>query len=88
VRKAMILAVPRFMLSHTHNPDECRVVFAAWRGFDSPLRHTSTLASCAEGGHRLWWTVDDESAEGALSQLPPYVAERTEASRVSEVQIP
>jgi hypothetical protein len=76
------------MLSHRHDPAECRVVFAAWRGFESPLRHLPTLASCAEGGHAMWWTVDAEHAEGALSQLPPYVAERTEATKVSEVQIP
>jgi hypothetical protein len=78
----------RFMLSHRHTPDECQVAFAAWQGFDSPLRRLSTTGSCVEGGHALWWTVDAQDEEQALAQLPPYVAERTEASRVSAVAIP
>jgi hypothetical protein len=78
----------RFMLSHNHTPEECRVAFAAWRGFDSPLRHHPTLSSCSGGGHSLWWTVDAESAGAALAQLPPYVAERTNVSEVREVPIP
>ena len=81
-------AVPRFMLSHRHEPQECRVAFASWHGYESPLRRQSALASCEEGGHSLWWTVDAESQADALAQLPPYVAERTDASRVSEVPIP
>jgi hypothetical protein len=32
--------------------------------------------------------VDAESAADALAQLPPYVAERAQASRVDEVAIP
>lgn len=76
------------MLSHRHKPGECEVAFAAWRGFESPLRGHSTLGSCVEGGHSLWWTVDAEDAGAALSQLPPYVSERTEVSRVREVPIP
>jgi hypothetical protein len=84
----MIAAMPRFMLSHTHEPQECRVAFAAWHGYESPLRRQHALASCAEGGHSLWWTVDADSEAAALAQLPPYVADRTQASRVSEVPIP
>ena len=83
-----MLAVNRFMLSHRHEAQECPVVFAAWQGFDSPLRRHPTLGSCVEGEHALWWTVEAESEEHALAQLPPYVAERTEVSRVSEVAIP
>jgi hypothetical protein len=78
----------RFMLSHSHKPEECSVAYAAWRGFDSPLRHQPTLASCEEGGHSLWWTVEAAGAEQALAQLPDYVAERTVANQVSEVAIP
>ena len=84
----MIAGMARFMLSHQHQPEECRVVFAAWRGFDSPLRHHSTLGSCSDGGHSLWWTVAADDAEAALAQLPPYVAERTTVSEVREVPIP
>lgn len=76
------------MLTHSHLPGECRVAFAAWRGFESPLRHHPTLSSCAAGGHSLWWTVDAVGAADALAQLPPYVAERTTVSEVREVPIP
>jgi hypothetical protein len=76
------------MLSHRHKPDECRVAFAAWHGFESPLRRHPTLGSCSNGDHSLWWTVEAASHEKALSQLPPYVAERTKVSEVREVPIP
>jgi hypothetical protein len=78
----------RFMLSHRHLPEECPTAFAAWHGFDSPLRHQPALASCQQGGHALWWTVEAPSEPEALAQLPPYVAERTDANQVSEVSIP
>jgi hypothetical protein len=80
--------MPQYRLSHHHAPRECRIAFAAWKGFDSPLRHRRTFGSCAEGGHGLWWVVEAPSAEAALAQLPPYIAERTGAVRVSEIQIP
>jgi hypothetical protein len=76
------------MLTHRHQPGECPTAFAAWRGFESPLRHARILGSCAEGGHSLWWTVEASTEVEALTQLPPYVAERTEVSEVSEVSIP
>ena len=63
-------------------------VHTAFRGYDSPLRHRSTLASCRSGGHAIWWEVEAESEADALRLLPGYVAERTTASRVSEVHIP
>jgi hypothetical protein len=78
----------RFMLSHSHEPQECRIAFASWQGFQSPLRRHPTLGSCMAGGHSLWWTVEAAGAQEALAQLPPYVAERTEVSEVSEVRIP
>jgi hypothetical protein len=78
----------RFMLTHRHQPEECRAAFAAWHGFDSPLRRHPALSSCVEGGHSLWWTVDAASEAEALAQLPGYVAERTELTEVSEVPIP
>jgi hypothetical protein len=81
------------MLSHRHTPEECRVVFAAWTGFESPLRDHRTTASCvsregAAAEHRLWWQVEAETSADALALLPPYVAERTEASEIGEVRIP
>ena len=78
----------QYLLDHHHAPTECGVVFASFKGHDSPLRHQLTLASCRSGGHSIWWTVDAASAEEALYQLPRYVAERTTVSPVSEVQIP
>ncbi len=80
--------MPRYILHHTHEPRECGVVFAAFKGFESPLRHRETLASCGSGGHAIWWTVAAPTEEDALAQLPFYVAERTTASEVSEVPIP
>jgi hypothetical protein len=82
-----------FMLDHRHQRHECAVAFAAWRGFDSPLRHDAAFSSCAADNaagdqHRIWWTVDAVDARAALGMLPPYVAERTEVNTVSEVRIP
>ena len=77
-----------FVLSHRHAPEECGRAFAAWKGFDSPLRHGVTLASCVEGGHRAWWRVEADDDRAALAQLPPFVAERTVAERAREVRVP
>ena len=80
--------MPRFVLHHEHAPQECRAVFAAWQGHESPFRHRVTLASCVFGGHAIWWTVEATSEEQALGLLPRYVAERTTATPVREVEIP
>jgi|RhiMetdeSRZDD1v2_1073273.scaffolds.fasta_scaffold1037584_2 hypothetical protein len=87
-RMPTIVRVPLFMLSHSHAPGECRTAFAAWKGFDSPLRHTLTLTSCVEGGHHAWWRVEAADAEAALAQLPPFVAERTVVEPAREVRVP
>jgi hypothetical protein len=78
----------RYLLEHRHQPQECGVVFASFKGHKSPLRHRPTLASCRSGGHAIWWTVDAESEADALRLLPYYVAARTTVARVSEVEIP
>jgi hypothetical protein len=80
--------MPRYLLHHRHEQAECAVVFASWRGLDSPLRHQVAMASCPSGGHAIWWQVEAASVDEALSQLPRYVAERTTANHVSEVEIP
>ena len=80
--------MPRFLLHHRHEPGECGVVFASFKGHDSPLRHRTTLASCASGGHAIWWTVEAASAQAALALLPFYVSERATATTVSDVRIP
>jgi hypothetical protein len=80
--------MPRFLIHHRHAPPECGVVFAAFKGHDSPLRHRATLASCAYGGHAIWWEVEAATEAAALALLPFFVAERATATRVSEVDIP
>jgi hypothetical protein len=78
----------RYLLYHHHESDECGVVFTSFKGHGSPLRHQSTLASCRSGGHAIWWTVEAETEADALALLPAYVAERTTATSVNEVEIP
>ena len=80
--------MPKFLLDHRHEADECAVVFASWRGFTSPLRHHATVGTCPTGGHAIWWQIDAEGEDEALGQLPRYVAERTTATQISEVVIP
>ena len=78
----------RYVLQHHHQPRECGVVFASFKGHPSPLRHRATLASCRSGGHAIWWTVEADSEDDALALLPTYVAKRTTVARVNEVEIP
>jgi hypothetical protein len=78
----------RYLLHHLHKPGECGVVFASFKGHESPLRRRTTLASCGSGGHAIWWTVEAHSENDALALLPRYVAERTTAIQVAEVPIP
>lgn len=80
--------MPSFLIHHRHEPPECGVVFAAFRGYDSPLRRRATLASCAFGDHAIWWSVDAASEAAALALLPSYVAARATAVRVKAVEIP
>lgn len=80
--------MPTFLLCHRHAPEECRFAFAAWRGYDSPLRHARALSSCLSGDHALWWVVSAGDAAAALDQLPAFVSRRAEAIAVSEVPIP
>ena len=80
--------MPVFLLNHHHQPHECAAAFAAWQGFDSPLRHGRVPSSCLVGGHGLWWRVDASDQAGALALLPRFVAERTVAVQVRDVEIP
>jgi hypothetical protein len=89
-----------FILIHEHAPAECPIAYAAWNGFDSPLRGGSVQSTCARymshrpsgpaGGarvHEMWWTAQADDVDSALGQLPPYVRDRTHAREVSEVRI-
>jgi hypothetical protein len=80
--------VTRYLLQHRHQPGECGVVFASFKGHESPLRHQATLASCRSGGHAIWWTVDAANERAALRLLPSYVADRTVIALVNDVRIP
>jgi hypothetical protein len=80
--------VPLYLLCHRHDATECGTAFAAWKGFNSPLRHHTAWSTCRTGGHRLWWAIDAESQEGALSQLPRFLAVRTEVLEIGDVEIP
>jgi hypothetical protein len=81
-------AMPLFVLYHRHAPAECPAAFAAWLGFDSPLRGEAAASTCLQGGHTLWWRVEAADRQAALALLPPYVAVRTEAIQVRDVPIP
>ncbi len=84
----------QFVLTHRHAATDCRIAFAAWKGFESPLRHASALASCPRqpvtdpGEHLLIWTIEADDEAHALALLPQWLAERTEARAVGEVAIP
>jgi len=83
-----ILGMPVFLLSHEHEAHECAAAFAAWQGFDSPLRRGRVPSSCLAGGHGLWWHVEATDATAALALLPRFVADRTTAALVRDVEIP
>jgi hypothetical protein len=87
-RAATLPAMPLYLLHHQHAPAECEAAFAAWLGFDSPLRGEDAASTCLEGGHALWWQVEASDRQAALALLPPFVAHRTDAIPVREVPIP
>jgi len=78
----------RFLVHHRHEPHECGIAFASFKGHKSPLRHRAALASCLTGGHAIWWTVDAAEERDALRQLPFFVAKRSTVTRVRDVVIP
>jgi len=80
--------MPRFLIHHQHESRECGVAFASFKGHESPLRRKATLASCAFGGHAIWWSVEAGGEAEALGLLPFFVAERATATRVDDVEIP
>jgi hypothetical protein len=76
------------MLEHSHAASECGAVFASFKGFATPLRHSVTVGSCHFGTHRIWWDVEAATAADALAQLPGYVALRTTAISVRDLETP
>ena len=80
--------MPQYLLHHKHHPSECSVAFACFKGHSSPLRHKTTFASCLYGGHAIWWLINASGPDDALDLLPFFVAQRSTAVEVREVQIP
>ena len=78
----------RYLLHHAHRPRECGAAFASFTGHDSPLRRRRTVGSCMFGGHEIWWVVSAASQDEALQLLPYYIAQRTTAVAVADVEIP
>ena len=77
-----------YLLHHRHDALECDTAFAAWQGFASPLRSQPAASTCLAGGHAVWWRVEAPDRAAALALLPPYVARRTDAIPIRDVQIP
>lgn len=77
----------RYLLYHRHAAADCPAAFAAWNGFHGPLRGTTATSTCPFGGHEIWWFVSADREAAALAQLPPYVATRTVAIRVDDVEL-
>jgi hypothetical protein len=80
--------MPRYLDHHRHDPHECGVAFASFKGTESALRHRPALASCVFGDHAIWWTVDARDEQDARQRLPFFVAERSTLTRVADVVIP
>jgi hypothetical protein len=77
-----------FLLQHRHAPDECGAAYASFKGGTSPLRQEAALASCDEGGHAMWWTVEAANETEALGLLPYFVFQRTTVTKVAQIAIP
>jgi hypothetical protein len=86
--RGRLTLMPRFLLIHHHEPNECACAWAAWNGHSSPLRGLEVSCTCLHGRHRVWWEVDARDAEAALALLPGYVASRTRALPVRRVVTP
>ena len=80
--------MPVYLLHHEHAAADCAAAFAAWTGFQSPLRHRPAASTCLAGGHALWWRVEAPDARSALALLPRFVRERTGVTSVRDVEIP
>jgi hypothetical protein len=69
--------MPRFLLHHRHEPEECGVAFTSFKGHASPLRHSATVASSLSGSHEIWWLVDAPGPGEALAYVPQPRSERS-----------
>ena len=77
-----------YRLVHRHQAHECPIAYAAWKGYDSPLRGLRAVSSCPVGGHEIWFDLEADNETAALAHLPHYLAERSVAVKIGEVSIP
>jgi hypothetical protein len=77
-----------YLLHVEHAAADCAAAFAAWSGFDSPLRHRPAASTCLGDGHAVCWRVVTASAAAALALLPRYVRARTSVTAVRDFEIP
>jgi hypothetical protein len=80
--------MPTYRLLHRHQPNECSTAYAAWKGYESPLRGRPATSSCSWGGHEIWWDLKASDPDDALRNLPGYLSDRAVATRVGKVEIP
>ena len=80
--------MPRYLLHHHHEPNECGVVFASFRGTRARFATCRRSPPAAPAATRSGGRSRARPQEDALALLPFYVAERTTATSVSEVEIP
>lgn len=79
--------MPRYLLRHAHDADDCAVAFAAWKGFESPLRGTTLTSTCPGGAHEVYAVVTAPGPDEALGHLPPWVRARASATLARDVRI-
>ena len=52
-RSRMLAAMPELLLHHQQARGVGAAAFAAWTGFESPLRGRPAASTCLSGGHAL-----------------------------------
>jgi hypothetical protein len=73
------VAMPQFMLHHTHRPEQCREMFEAAVGWTSELKGKEFFCSCPGGEHGGFFITEAADAAAAVAQLP---ARHRETTRV------
>ena len=86
--RVRLARVPRYMLHHRHEPHECGVVFASFKGSRKPAAPPGDARLVPLRGARDLVDRRGRIRDGGARAAPFYVAERTTAESVSEVEIP
>jgi hypothetical protein len=80
--------MPTYLIHHEHAASECAAAYAAWNGFESPLRNRRAASTCLLGGHAIWWRVRARDRAAAFRLLPRFIARRTTLVEIRDVEIP